>query len=409
MIGRQEILDLSREFGLRPDIVEKDYMLGWLLAGISQNERIRDGWIFKGGTCLKKCYFETYRFSEDLDFTISAPELIDEPLLVDTFKKIAAWIYEKAGIEIPGEKIRFEAYENPGGRTYVDGRIYYKGLLGFRGELPRIKLDLTADEILVLNPIDREVHHPYSDSPAAGIHIKSYGYEEIFAEKFRALGERLRPRDLYDVVHLFRYDSKEQNRELILDTLKKKCEYKKITVPTFDSLQKSPERRELESEWENMLGHQVPALPIFLEYWKELPAIFEWLFHSGKIAVPPEFPDLGKNIAASWHPPAMAQSWRTTVPIEKIRYAGSSRLCINLGYQGTKRLIEPYSLKRTKEGYLLLYAVKHDTGELRAYRVDRIQSAEVTNIGFQPKFAIELSGITSISRMSRKRARSGGS
>ena len=110
MISRQEILDFSREWGLRADIVEKDYLLGWLLAGISQNERIRDGWIFKGGTCLKKCYFETYRFSEDLDFTISAPELVDEPLLVDTFKEIADWIYENAGIEIPGEKIRFEAF-----------------------------------------------------------------------------------------------------------------------------------------------------------------------------------------------------------------------------------------------------------------------------------------------------------
>jgi len=28
-------------------------------------------WAFKGGTCLKKCYFETYRFSEDLDFTLT--------------------------------------------------------------------------------------------------------------------------------------------------------------------------------------------------------------------------------------------------------------------------------------------------------------------------------------------------
>jgi hypothetical protein len=27
-------------------------------------------WVFKGGTCLKKCYIETYRFSEDLDFTV---------------------------------------------------------------------------------------------------------------------------------------------------------------------------------------------------------------------------------------------------------------------------------------------------------------------------------------------------
>ena len=390
MIGRQEILDFSRELGLRPDIVEKDYMLGWLLAGISGNARLRDGWIFKGGTCLKKCYFETYRFSEDLDFTIAAPELMDEQLLVDAFKEIAAWIYENAGIEIPRETIRFDTYQNPRAMICIEGRIHYRGPLGFRGEAPRVKLDLTAKEILALDPNDQEVHHPYSDSPTAGIRIKSYCYEEIFAEKLRALAERLRPRDLYDVVHLFRYGSKGQNRELILDTLKKKCEYKGIAVPTFEGLQNSPERRELESEWGNMLGHQVPVLPVFQEYWKELTAVFEWLYRSVEIAAPPELPELEPNIDSAWHPPAMAQSWRTTVPIEKIRYAGSARLCVNLGYNGTKRMIEPYSLKRTKDGDLLLYAVKHDTGELRAYRVDRIESAEVTNTSFQPRFAIEL-------------------
>jgi predicted nucleotidyltransferase component of viral defense system len=71
LIGRQEIIEFSREFGLRVDIVEKDYVLGWLLAGISSHKELTSNWIFKGGTCLKKCFFETYRFSEDLDFTIT--------------------------------------------------------------------------------------------------------------------------------------------------------------------------------------------------------------------------------------------------------------------------------------------------------------------------------------------------
>jgi len=66
-------MDFSREFNLAPNIVEKDYVLGWVLAGISNHEELGSNWVFKGGTCLKKCYFETYRFSEDLDFTIIDP------------------------------------------------------------------------------------------------------------------------------------------------------------------------------------------------------------------------------------------------------------------------------------------------------------------------------------------------
>jgi predicted nucleotidyltransferase component of viral defense system len=70
MIIKQEIIDFSKEFNLRPDIIEKDYVLGWLLAGIAAHPEINNTWVFKGGTCLKKCYFETFRFSEDLDFTL---------------------------------------------------------------------------------------------------------------------------------------------------------------------------------------------------------------------------------------------------------------------------------------------------------------------------------------------------
>ncbi|MEK6697505.1 MAG: hypothetical protein AABZ10_00530 [Nitrospirota bacterium] len=42
MIDRREIMDFSREFGLAPNVVEKDYVLGWLLAGIS-NQPVLSG------------------------------------------------------------------------------------------------------------------------------------------------------------------------------------------------------------------------------------------------------------------------------------------------------------------------------------------------------------------------------
>lgn len=89
MIDRREILDIAGTFGLRPQIVEKDYVLGWVLAGIYHQAALAESWIFKGGTCLKKCYFETCRFSEDLDFTLRSPIGVDcEPYVV--FGQLAA-------------------------------------------------------------------------------------------------------------------------------------------------------------------------------------------------------------------------------------------------------------------------------------------------------------------------------
>ena len=69
MIPKNEVLSIAPERGLLPNVVEKDYVLGWLLMGIAGHPLLCN-WVFKGGTCLKKCFFETYRFSEDLDFTV---------------------------------------------------------------------------------------------------------------------------------------------------------------------------------------------------------------------------------------------------------------------------------------------------------------------------------------------------
>lgn len=389
MIGRQEIIDFSREWGLTPNIIEKDYVLGWVLAGISNHSELGSDWVFKGGTCLKKCYFETYRFSEDLDFTITKQDNINQEFLTNALRKVAVWVYDTSGIEIPRDTIRFDVYENTRGGISVDGRISYRGPMQPHGDLPRIKFDLTSDEVLVLDPVSREVHHPYSDRPEDGIHTQCYCFEELFAEKVRALGDRLRPRDLYDVIHSYRHDNIRPDRALIMSTLERKCEFKGISVPTMEILESKAERAELETEWENMLAHQLPSLPPFEQFWQELPVFFEWLYRAVEKVVPLSIPSLGIAVDETWRPPSMIRAWHTSTPLEAIRFAAANRLCVDLAYQGSHRLIEPYSLRRTRDGNLLLYAVKHDTGEDRAYRVDRIQAAKVTKVSFTPRYAVE--------------------
>lgn len=388
MIDRQELAELARELSLSLTVVEKDYVLGWLLAGISANETLAKHWIFKGGTCLKKCYFETYRFSEDLDFTITEEAQLDEGFLLAAFRDISAWIYEESGIEIPADQVRFKIADIPGGK-YAEGRVYYVGPLQQRRNLARIKFDLTSKEKLVLAPEEREVHHPYSDRPETGIHILSYCFEEVFAEKVRALAERERPRDLYDVVHLYRHDEIRPDRSVVMSTLREKCAFKNIPVPNRDSLMRPDAREKLLAEWEDMLAHQLPVLPPFEQFWDELPQVFDWL---NEVAEKPTYAAMQTREAIddSWQPPAMVQAWHVAVPLESVRFAAANRLCVNLQYQNTWRLIEPYSLRRSSDGNLLLYAVRHEDGEVRAYRVDKIQGVEVSKISFIPKYPVEL-------------------
>ena len=102
--------------------------------------------------------------------------------------------------------------------------------------------------------------------------------EEIFAEKLRALIERLRPRDLYDVVHLHNDERWQANREDLIISLRDKCDFKQVNLPTMELLSGKSERNELESEWDKMLAHQIGDLLPFDHYWEQLPDVLNWIY-----------------------------------------------------------------------------------------------------------------------------------
>jgi predicted nucleotidyltransferase component of viral defense system len=58
----------ARLLGVDAGVLDRDHALGIVLWALAP-ELDAVGWVFKGGTCLRKCYFGDYRFSEDLDFT----------------------------------------------------------------------------------------------------------------------------------------------------------------------------------------------------------------------------------------------------------------------------------------------------------------------------------------------------
>jgi predicted nucleotidyltransferase component of viral defense system len=266
MINLDEVRKISAQVSLSNTVVEKDYALGWLLRGIQKHASTNKSLVFKGGTCLKKCYFDTFRFSEDLDFSYLGSDTLSATGLTKIFREIAELIQDESGLEIPDKSIQFEFFSNPRGSESIQGSVKFRGPVRPQvglNQMQRIKIDITLDEPLVLPPILKPVEHLYSDIPADGISALSYAYEEMFAEKVRALAQRLRPRDLYDVIHLFRRMDLNFNRSLIFSTLASKCSLRGIQAPTFEFLESHDNRQFLESEWEQQLKHQMPVLPSF--------------------------------------------------------------------------------------------------------------------------------------------------
>ena len=186
MIPDEEIKEAARNYGVPTSSVERDYAQSWLLASLSTNLNMT----FKGGTSIRKIHVGNYRFSDDLDFTLLEEYSIDQIHdrvfeAVQNAKAMSGISYETA--------ISIIEVTN-GFRVTVGFRI-----LNLRGNPINIKLDLTKleNETVALPPKKLPVIHPYSDN--LEVSVLSYSLVEILSEKIRALFQRTRPRDLYDV------------------------------------------------------------------------------------------------------------------------------------------------------------------------------------------------------------------
>jgi hypothetical protein len=96
MILKQEIGEKAVLWSVPPDTVDKDWVLGHFLSAFFQVDNHKERLIFKGGTCLRKCRFPDYRFSEDLDFTSTDQEYrLTRELIMEAIQ-IA---HEKSGVQ----------------------------------------------------------------------------------------------------------------------------------------------------------------------------------------------------------------------------------------------------------------------------------------------------------------------
>ncbi len=267
--------------------------------------------------------------------------------------------------------------------------MYYVGPR-LQQQAASVKLDISANETVVRPPVLRDVGHPYPDVLPRRRQVRCYSFDELFAEKLRAMAQRGRPRDLYDIVNLFRRQDLRLYPKSINAALVEKCAVKGIAVPTADDIMTAERRNELAADWTNMLSHQLPALPPLEPFLEELPTLFGWL--DGTIVfAEPSPPHYDAEEDEAWEPPPTVWTWRAGVPLEAVRFAATNHLCVDLTYEGRRRLIEPYSLRRTRDGHYLLHAERADGSGHRSYRVDRMQAVVVTTTPFRPRATVEFS------------------
>ena len=114
MIRDAEIRRRARVAGVEPRTMQLDYAFGWALRGIAGHPYLARRLVFKGGTCLRKCYFPDYRFSEDLDFT--ATQWFGWHEFEEAVTEAFAEVQKASGINFGARKPRLRVIDDEYGR-----------------------------------------------------------------------------------------------------------------------------------------------------------------------------------------------------------------------------------------------------------------------------------------------------
>lgn len=256
MIPLQELREKQRETGIALEVLEKDYCLGWMLKGISDSPLSGQA-ILKGGTALRKLYFPDYRFSEDLDFTMTQ-DLSGEALR-DSISTACALATEASGIRFTLTDLD-QTREAPQETAY-EARVEFVGPRQQVRSPRRIRLDLTAYDQVLLPPPRQAILHPYSDAFDSVLPV--YALEEILAEKLRTILQRGYPRDVYDTWYLLTHAADRIDLRRTNAVYRRKCAYKNVAVGDVDRFFEVLDEKNTVGHWTASLGVQIRNLPPF--------------------------------------------------------------------------------------------------------------------------------------------------
>ncbi len=381
MISKSEVESKASEFGLNPSDVERDYVFGWLLAGIYSVSPLKDVLILKGGNCFRKAYFPHTRFSNDLDF--STLNAIEPTFLYRELNSVCDFVQANSGVEFVKDRNRVEEKSNSDqDRKIYQARLYFRDFYGNAFTITiSVRLDIVEFDRIYLPIQSRFLIHPYSDADRCVVKINAQKLEELLASKLKCLIQRRHSFDLYDFVYsIFVNRDIEVNRGEVVSTFFRKTIFERSPGVVKGLLLDLPFEL-FRGFWTKFLVCPKQglvefdfALECFRKGIEELFGHFR-LDHYGSVAF---FPSHLRN---------------------PIMEAASSLTLLDVLYDNHRRLVEPYSLtfKTRKDGFGQEYFYVYDrTGGrargpgIKMFVHTNIQELKNTSTVFEPRFPVEL-------------------
>lgn len=241
---KEFIEDLSNKQKIkRKDLLEKDVLIHKILLDLCKHDFFSKNFVFKGGTCLIKCYLGYYRFSEDIDLT-----WIDQSIyknesgkqvrriisdLKDKVGKILEKISKNREFDFILDKDNRRYMEYGGGNKFVTFKIWYKSEILKKESFVKLQINFVEDirfsiskrkAIQLIEEKENKefeilYENDYKDY-STNVKLLTYDVREILCEKVRAILTRrgIKARDFVDIYLIcsnFNLNLDEYNQEIL--------------------------------------------------------------------------------------------------------------------------------------------------------------------------------------------------
>lgn len=222
---KELINHISSELKIKnKSLLEKDIILHKLLYELLGNEYFKDNFVFKGGTCLIKCYYGYYRFSEDLDFSwIDQKKFEDKSQTqirkilskeINKFTSILEDITKNNNLDFKADKTDSNYIEFGGSNKFVTFKLKYKSVVQDEELFIKIQINYVESfkysfkikeaKTISVNIKKKDIEFLFPDDAKYLLinpKIRCYNIKEILIEKVRAILTRrgVKARDFIDV------------------------------------------------------------------------------------------------------------------------------------------------------------------------------------------------------------------
>lgn len=222
--------------------IEQDLIISRALCDIFNSPALKGKIAFRGGTAINKLLFQSpLRYSEDIDLV----QIEAEPIgtTIDAIRESLSWLGKCQRV--------------PAGHSM---HLIFRFQPEFNNQVPmKLKVEINTREHNNLLGIRK---YPFSVSNEwfeGHTEIESFEPEELFGTKLRALLQRRKDRDLFDLA--------EGQRQLTLDTMKiLDCFAFYLAQEEIQITRANAEQRMLEKLTKNLTEDIAPLLPASVSY-----------------------------------------------------------------------------------------------------------------------------------------------